>query len=213
MNLVAIIQYVSSGEVEHGFSYYFYNAFNFEAEKNLPTYFSVILLFSSSITFLIIRLLVSSNIPFYIKSYWSQMSFIFLVLSIDEMVRLHERMGYITRNYIPIEATGFFRYAWVVPMIGLLIVFGLYSIKFLMYIPKNLSKGYIIAGFLYVLGALGFEMVSAKISTLPMYDAKDLHYYLAMSTEESLEMVSIIILLYFNLEYMKELSASNNPQA
>lgn len=205
LNWAVIIQFMNLGESKTGFAHYFYSAFNFEEEKNIPTYFSVILLFLASQTFLIIRLLDKFQVSSYVKHYWSQMSFLFLILSIDEMVRLHERMGYITRNFLPVEATGFFRYAWVVPMMGLLIVFGLYSIKFLINIPKQLRNGYILSGFLYVLGAIGLEMVSAKIATL---DLENIYYYLAMSTEESLEMIGIITLLYFNFNYINELSTN-----
>lgn len=205
MNLVTVVQAINSEVALTGVANYFYKAFHFEEEKNIPTYFSVILLFLAAQTFFVIRLLHQSQPIAYVKHYWTQMSLIFLLLSIDEMVRLHERMGYITRNFLPVEATGFFRYAWVVPMMGILFVFGLYSIKFLMNIPKQLRNGYIVSGGMYVLGAVGMEMVSAKLATIS--DLEKIYYFLAMSIEESLEMTGIILLLYFNLNYINELIA------
>jgi len=212
LNLVTVIQdmyFVES--TKDGISHYFYYAFNFNIEKNVPTYFSVLLLLLAAQSFFVITLFTPINTSLYIKYYWWQMSLIFLLLSLDEMTQIHENLEYITRHYIAVDIDGFFAFAWVIPMIGLLIMFGLYSIKFLMYIPKYLSKGYIIAGFLYVLGAVGFEMITAKIFSVTNNE-ENFYYYMAMSVEESLEMIGVIVLLYFNLKYIEELSTNNNGQ-
>ncbi len=212
LNLATVIQEMYFVEsTKDGILHFFHYAFNFNTEKNAPTYFSVILLFLSSQTFLIIAIFTPANTSAYIKYYWWQMSLIFLLLSMDEMVRLHENLEYITRRFLDVEIDGFFAFAWVVPMIGILVVFGLYSIKFLMYIPKYLSKGCIIAGILYVTGAVGFEMITAKLYSANN-NVENAYYYMAMCTEESLEMIGIIVLLYFNLKYIEELSTNDTPQ-
>ncbi|TAH19680.1 MAG: hypothetical protein EAZ08_08260 [Cytophagales bacterium] len=209
MNWATVMQSMSSDTELTGAVMYFYKAFNFQEEKNIPTYFSVILLFLSSQTFLIIRLLDKFQVSSYVKHYWTQMSLIFLLLSIDEMVRLHERLGYVARYlyFVRVDSAGLFKFGWVVwvvPMSMLLVIFGLYSIKFLMRIPNHLRIGYIVSGGLYVLGAIGFETISAQFSTLN--EAEQLYYYLSMTAEESLEMIGIITLLYFNFGYINELS-------
>lgn len=207
LNLATIIQFKLSGQSREEFSHFFFNMFNFEKEKTVPTYFSVVILFLASQTFLIIRLLIGNTaISSYIKHYWTQMSAIFILLSMDEVLMLHERLSNFTKTFIPVERTGFFKYSWVVPMIGLLLVFGLYSIKFLMSIPPKLRNGYIIAGSMFVFGAVGLEMLSGKIDTLNM-GRDSLLYLFVMTIEESLEMTGIILLLYFNLNYINELIA------
>lgn len=209
-NILANILFVNADKPLNGFIFYFYKTFDFDDEKNIPTYFSVILLFLASQTFFIIRQkLIHTTISSYMKYYWLQMAFIFLLLSIDELIRIHERLEYISIYFISSEMTGFFKFVWVIPMIGLLCCFGLYSIKFLMNIHKSLRNGYIISGFIYVFGALGMEMLSAK---LHIEGQEGFGYYVTMTIEESLEMIGIIVLLYFNLGYINELSTETVRQ-
>ncbi len=210
LNLATMIQGMFFIEtIKKGAGHYFYTAFHFNVERNIPTYFSSILLFLSSQTFFFINLLVPAQTSSYIKYYWLQMSLIFLLLSMDEIIQLHERMTYLTVNYTSIEVDGFLWSGWIVPMFVLLVILGLYSIKFLMYVPKYLSKGYIISGSMYVIGAIGMQMIGGKIFSITNNE-QELYYYIAITFEESLEMTGIITLLYFNLKYIEELNTSTS---
>ena len=62
---------------------------DFDNEVNFPTYFNTILLFLSAQTFLLIAFSTLHS-KFYYKSYWYILSFLFLYLSVDEFIGIHE---------------------------------------------------------------------------------------------------------------------------
>ena len=63
---------------------------------------------------------------------------------------------------------------------------------------------FIIAGCLYVSGALGMEMVGGNYRD--MVGEVDLNYGLITSFEETLEMAGIILFIYGLLDYLRSLS-------
>ena len=69
-------------------------------------------------------------------SLWLILSIIFLYLSIDESVQLHERVGYIFDEKF--NLIGYLAWGWVIPYGSLFIIFSLvYFFKFLPQLPKK----------------------------------------------------------------------------
>ena len=78
-------------------------------------------------------------------SLWLVLSFIFLYLSIDEAVQLHERVGVIIENNF--NPTGYLSWGWVIPYGLLFIIFSaVYYFKFLPQLPKKIFWLFIISG-------------------------------------------------------------------
>ena len=171
--------------------------FDFDLERNIPTFFSFLLLFLIAILLFLIHR--SENRP---KEYhWKLLSFIFIYLSIDEMIELHER------SMIPIRDTfnlsGLLYFSWVIPYTLIIIVLGLVYYPFLKKLPRKYRHQFLFAGAVYILGAMGFELIGGW--QLDLYGPDMLVYKLLYSIEELLEMAGLIIFLHALLSCFVEL--------
>ena len=173
---------------------------NFDREVNFPTYYNAILLFLSAQTFLLIAYQ-NTNTKFYFKTYWYILSFVFLLLSIDEFVRIHEWFIEWTPRLFGVGGTGILKFAWIIPYGIFVILFGLYSIKFLRSLEKSFQKGYLICSALFVLATIGIESLGG-IGYEQNNDSRSFEYLLFYTTlEESMEMLSLILVLHYNLKF------------
>jgi hypothetical protein len=88
---------------------------------------------------------------------WLALAAIFLYLSLDEATLLHERL--ILPLQRAFDASGPFFFAWVLVAIPLVAVFALLYVPFLRDLEPRTRNGFLLAGFLYLCGTLGMEMV------------------------------------------------------
>lgn len=181
--------------------------FDFDREGNFPTYFNTILLFLSAQTFLWIAF-ASTSVKLYFKSYWYVLSFVFLFLSIDEFSRIHEGFNYYMPTLFGLGGTGILKFAWIIPYGILAIAFGLYSLKFLMSLEKKYLFGYIVCGALYLLGAVGFESIEGIIFERNNDTVTFEYIFYLLTVEESLEMLALILLLNYNLNFLVKINTT-----
>jgi hypothetical protein len=127
-------------------------------------------------------------------AHWWGLSLIFVFLSIDELTSIHERAGPPLRASFPSAATGFLYHAWVVPAGVLLVVFGLTYWRFLADLPTRTRILFVVAGCIYVSGAMGMEMVGGVIET--RYGEATLLYAAEATLEELMEMTGIVLFIY-----------------
>lgn len=176
--------------------------FDVDVENNIPTWYaSVTLLICAGLLALITQCKRQQGDRF-IKQ-WHWLSLIFLWMSIDEAASIHELF---IRLDVPIEADGFFRYTWVVPAMGILIVLGLMYWKFLVTLPKLTKRLFLLAGTLYISGALVMEMIGGKYQQivgiqLPVAVANNSGFTgmgmaLILTLEEALEMCGVAVFIY-----------------
>ena len=86
--------------------------FSVGADGSIPTYYSAFaLLFSSGLLAFTGYLIRKAGRPMVL--YWFGLSVIFLFMSVDEMLELHERLIEPLRGAL--ETSGAFYYAWVIP--------------------------------------------------------------------------------------------------
>lgn len=81
----------------------------------------------------------------------------------DETISIHERVGDLVTDRI--ETSGYFLWAWVIPYGILALVIAASYGPFLGRLPPDTRWRVILAGLLYVGGALGVEMIEAQIVT------------------------------------------------
>lgn len=167
------------------------------AELTIPTWFSVAILLIAAALLLTIAATKrahrdSSTI------YWLGLGLIFLYLSIDEGVAIHEIFG------DPLQQTfhtsGFLAFGWQIIAAPLVILFGLVYLRFLFRLPSRIRNLLIVAGVLYVGGALAGDAVGANL-----WDTSGgiTLTYLAMGTvEELMEMVGVVVFIYALLSYI-----------
>lgn len=180
--------------------------FNFDHERNFPTYYNTILLFLCSLGFLVIAL-AKTNWAFK-PNYWFILSVILLFLSIDDFIGLHEWLNVWIPRYFNIGGSGILKFAWIIPYGLFSIAFGIYSIKNLLAIKRSIAKGYVIAGILYLIGAILIESASG-VYYESIEDVFSFEYTLYFVTlEEFLEMFSLILVIYYQIPHLKELTTN-----
>jgi len=119
-------------------------------------------------------------------------------MAVDESVEIHERLGPPLRAML--GARGPLYFAWVIVYgilgLGLLAVY----LKFLIDLRPKTRLLFIVAGSIYVTGALGFELLEGP--QVEAYGHTGWAYAVFGSVEEVLEMAGIVIFIYALLDYM-----------
>jgi len=170
--------------------------FDFDTEKNIPTFYSSIALLFTSILLYSIALAHKKLKSSYLM--WLGLSLIFLFLSIDEISQIHERFTKPTRDAF--QTSGILFFAWIIPYGILLVIFIISYSKFLFNLPKNTMILFLVSGTIFVSGAIGFEMLGGRHAEL--YGGNNILYFFYYTCEEFLEMTGIAIFIYTLLSYM-----------
>ncbi len=172
-----------------------YKIFDFNCERNIPSVFSFLLMLTSSLFLSVIFKTNKVNKrPFVL---WGVLSFVFLMLGLDELLSIHEKIGWLLEEKV--QTTGMFYFAWVIPYgIGTVIFLGMY-IRFLLLLPRRIAQLFLIGGGMFVAGALGLEMLAGQYAE--SYSKDFLLYHVMYSIEELLEMLGIAVFNYALVEY------------
>ena len=199
-----IVFFVSAHIIVLTFSYFDHKRlyglsrlFNLDLERNLPTFFSTILLLMASLANFIIYIYKKNKSE---KSLgWLILFIIFLFLSFDEIASIHEQTDPIVKGFI--ATSGIFYFAWVIPYTVMLILLAILYSRFILALPKKTKLLFILSGLIYVSGAIGIEMISAAVAE--RYGER-LYYDILATIEETLEMIGVTVFIYSLLSYMKE---------
>jgi hypothetical protein len=174
----------------------FERLFNLNKEFNVPTLFSSLLLFFGAA---LLSLIAFHNKRSRYFIYWLGLAAIFLFLSVDEGAQIHESIIKATRRQF--NASGLFRSSWVIPYAIFVVTVFVVYLKFLFHLPTRIRWLFLIAGSMYVAGAMGFEMIAANDwEQTKKIDA----FTVTLETlEETLEMTGILIFIYALLAYLE----------
>src|SRR5215204_7391089 len=142
--------------------------FDVGEERSIPTWFSSIQFLLCSMLLAVIAVAKKQRSDRY-SLHWSALSIIFLLMSLDDVASIHEAIGAqserLLHNTTGFTPSGPLKFFWVVPgTIFVLIVFVAY-LRFLADLPQSTRLLFLFAGALFVLGALGLEMLSAQVSS------------------------------------------------
>jgi len=187
--------YLMGHDVQLGF----YKQFHLDMENNIPTWYtsSALLLCAG---FLAGIGLYKKQVGDRYAGYWLGLAIIFLYLSVDEAASLHEM------TVRPLQAAlhpdGYLSWPWVIPFGTFAIIIGLVYLRFLASLPRWTRYQFIIAGTLYVGGALGLEMMAANYVSL--YGGNTTTYRILYTCEESFEMLGIVVFIYSLASYMSQ---------
>lgn len=172
-----------------------------DAEFNLPTWYASLGLAAASILLGAAAWVESRSPRRGFLAHWLFLSATFALLSVDEFVGLHEMMGTILHRHV--HFTGFLRFVWVVPACVGLCLFGLGYSRFLAALPPRRRARFVAAGAVYVVGAVGMEMIGGKLFDL--YPNGSVAYLLASHLEEFLELSGIALFIAALVEHLAEL--------
>ena len=183
--------------------------FNLDREYNLPSLFSALLLLGNGI------LLRSRGERAKVQGEglagsWRLLGTVFMVLAADEFLGLHEIL------IIPdlakwLGLPGFLRPLWGIPG-AIAVLWGIWKFgPFWQQLPTKLKRRSLVAGIIYITGALGMEMVGGAYADLE--GQQNLVYALLTVVEEVLEMGGMILLLRALLLDLKSWSGTFSFEA
>lgn len=169
--------------------------FNTESENNIPTWFSAGLWLFLGIAVLLVR----AHTERY-RASWLVFAVVAMLASLDEFSRLHERLEKIGRRLAAaLSLEDVLHWAWV--LVGLIIVvFVAVTLTPLVFrLPKTIRNGILLSGFIFVLGAVGFETLGGLARKYEM----PIVYILLQHTEELLEMTGVSLAVASVLEMLE----------
>ena len=171
--------------------------FDVDTESNVPTLFSTVqlLLCAGLLAFIATAARAKRERGY---RYWSFLAATFVFLAIDEATSVHEAWTEPLRPSF--DHSGLLHFAWVVPYGVAAIVMAAFYAPFVMRLPNAVRRGTIVAGALYLSGALGCELLGGLY-----YDhlgQQDAIYGFIVLIEESLEMVGVLVFIHALLLYI-----------
>lgn len=185
--------------LQQEFVFGFVPMFNLDGEANLPALYSALQLLFASIIFLFIAIYRKSR-QLQDHKQWFGLFILFFFLVHDEVTSIHELLT------IPMRAllgtTGLLYYAWVIPYLILLLVLVVVYWKFFFNLEKWLQIRLVAAAFVFLFGAVGFEMVGGLIAS--SHDPANALMASVMTLfEETFELLGILILINSLLLYLE----------
>ena len=169
--------------------------FSLSVEGNLPTWYSSLLLFGCGVALLAAGSGArQSRAPF--QRSWTLLGLIFSYMSLDEAVELHEQLGKL------LVLHGYQYLSWIVPAGVVVLLIGLAYLPFLRHLVPRTRRRFVLAGALYVGGALVMELPLGYWASRAGTD--NLIYALIDWVEESLEIFGATLFLVSLLEHLCE---------
>lgn len=170
---------------------------DFDKERNIPAFYSALAIMFAAVILGYIAAIEKKKNGDYKR--WMGLVFLFIFLSMDEAVSIHELLSGPTRSLMNLN--GALYLAWVVPYsllaLGLLLVY----VKFLFSLPFAVRTLFILSGVIFVSGAVGFELLGSNYHYIG--NAEDPGYALIYTLEELLEMMGIAVFVYSLLFYIQ----------
>lgn len=197
-----------------------------DMESNLPTYFnSLLFFFGAGLFYLHGWTAVRSG-----RRGWYVMAAIFLFLGFDEGSQIHEKFGSFTVRLLNGSdldqgTLAWLRNGWIIPYtvaaVALMLTLGRWFLR----LEPRLRQQLLIAGAVYVTGAIGFEMAGSKVGwTLTPQDSAQFPwmpcelyndpsscwlfmepaYIFTCTMEETLEMAGLILCIHYLLKAFEE---------
>lgn len=171
--------------------------FDLMQEANVPTWFSsVLLLVCATWLWMIGRLKKAQGEPF--ARHWAGLAIVFVMLSLDETAQVHDLVS--DQLQARLHTSGVFFYAWVIPAIGFLAVLAVTYFRFLLHLPNRTRILFLLAGTVYVGGAVGMEMVAAIYDQ--SHDFENAVTAAMANVEETMEMAGLVIFIYALTAYL-----------
>lgn len=174
----------------------FIDLFDMDRESSVPTWFSSGLLAACAALLALIAIAKRSRSdPWF--WHWAGLGLIFMLLSLDEIAKIHEGLGRILdKNFV---LDGLLTHGWVLIAIPLLLVLLFLYISFLRALPPRSAWLFLLSAAVYLCGVVGVEAYSGLIAYI--HGSLDVRFALLTSLEETLEMLGLAFFIYSLTDY------------
>ena len=173
------------------------NRFDINFEPSVPAWYSASALLASSLLLTVTGLARMQEQDRFGK-HWLLMGVIFAGLSMDEAARFHEMLHVAIASQI--DVGGIFYFPWIVPALIFVGGLGICYIPFLRHLDRRTAKLFVAAGGIYVMGAVGMEIVAGPIAE--KYGELCTGHMICEAIEETLEMLGIVVFIYALLDHL-----------
>lgn len=171
--------------------------FDLDKEGNVPTLYSAVTTLLCAALLAVIALARRKQAKRdYL--YWAGLAVIFLYLALDDGAAIHENIIRPLRDTL--HTSGVLYFAWVIPYGIFVLILMLLYLRFLFSLPVRIRYLIILAGMLYVGGALGFELIGGYWTD--HYGQDNVTYALLTTCEQSLQMAGILVFVYTLMSYI-----------
>ena len=163
-----------------------------DVEQSIYTWFSTVLLASAAALLSVLATAVwHSGRPY--RWHWALLALIFLGLSADEALSLHEWLsGYVSDA---LGTDGYLYFAWVIPL-GLAALIGLVAyLPFIASFPRDLAAWLLVSAMLFIGGAVGVEMLAGNVVSSDGAARESGAYRVLVHLEEGLEGLGVIVFI------------------
>lgn len=181
-----------------------------DGEQTIPTLYSSVVLVACAGLVALIGWGVKPAVD---RMAWRALAVVFLAAGIDEFAAIHERAIEPIRDGLAISS-GPLYYAWVLPGAAAVVILTAVFSGFLWRLPADTRVRYLIAGALFVGGALGFEAagasyVSGSIGPIapdvdPDAARSGILYVMFATIEESLELIGVAVFLTATVSHLEK---------
>ncbi len=201
---LGLFVYIFTKLTGHGDLLGFLRLLDVRGEQSVPTYVSSINLLLASILIFIIYSYEKSNKQ-NDAGYWLFLSILFLYLSIDESTSIHENFENVHRYLVrkelisPILDT----HQWLPFGVFFVFVVSIVLLPFVRRLPADTRRYFLIAGCVFITGAVGFEYLGAWMRKTGFVESRqDWAYLIRRLFEEGFEMYGVAI---FNCALYREI--------
>jgi len=173
------------------------NRFDLGFEPSIPNWYSSCTLLAASGLLVLTGLVKRQEKDRYYR-YWHFLGFVFLVLSIDEGVRLHEMIHTVMIQWR--QWHGVLHFPWVIPAGIFVAVLGACYIPFLWHIERGTAILFMVAGAVYITGVLGMDMAGAVV--IEQQGEASVYHTWTQLFEELFEMLGMVLFLYALIDHL-----------
>lgn len=190
---VAVVRHLTGNDNVYGLV----PLFDLDGDGNLPAVLSATLLLTcSALCFINARAVKGQPAARY--RHWRFLMYAFLVMTVDELAGLHELLDRPVGALV--DAGGILAFAWVIPAsifaLGLLIAY----LPFLLELPRDIALRLLLAGAIYVGGAVGIDAISGMFWEA---DGRESAAYMTTSIlEETAEIAGLLLFIDACLRYL-----------
>lgn len=172
-------------------------------ERSLGTYYSVVELIACAAVLFVLGFAARRRDARWRGDglWWLGLGVLFVFLSADEGLALHEVVMFQVRKSL--HTSGILYYAWVIPYTGLVLVVALLYVRFLFRLPREIGIRFVIAGAVYVGGALGLEMLAGYLVETRGYSECSFPLEIEYLVEETMEMLGAAYFVTSMLRYIE----------
>lgn len=177
--------------------------FSVDLELNVPSFFSSLLLLFASALLGVITVVRHKERAADVL-HWASLSAGFLFLAFDETISVHERLIEPVRAILGEANLGILYFAWVVPAIVMIVALSAFFLRFLLNLPREVAFWFLVAATLYLGAAVGLELAEGK--HVEVFGKDNFLYQALATTEETLEMVGIVVFIRVLLLHIAQLA-------